>query len=193
MRKITLQALSLLIVPFMLLVYSNCQKKKKIRMLKENVETLASGIVHYRTADSLNAVQVGRLTLTKRELKERESELLKRIENMDIKIGRLNAVLETHSESKTKIRTVIRDSIINDTTVLKCLKFDDNYFYIDACLDADTLTGVLRYRDTLIQVLHRVPRKIWFIKFGTKAVRQDAYFANPNATITYSRYIELKK
>lgn len=193
MNKIILRALSLLIVPFMLLVYSNCQKNKKVRMLKESVETLSTGLVHYRTADSLNAVQVGRLTLTKRELKERESDLLKRIEKLNIKINRLNTVLETHGEAKTEIRTIIRDSIINDTTVLKCLKFDDNYFYIDACINSDTLTGTLRYRDTLIQVLYRVPRKIWFIKFGTKGVRQDAYFSNPDATITYSRYIELKK
>lgn len=177
----------------MLLTYANRKLRNEVRRTRENVETLQEGITRYRTSDSLNAISVGRLTLTKREMKEREADLLQQVDKLNIKVRRLNAVLETQSEAKAEVVTILRDSVINDTTVLKCLKYDDNYFRIDACIHADTLQGTLRYTDTLIQVLHRVPRKFWFIRWGTKAVKQDAYFANPNAVINYSRYIELKK
>lgn len=193
MKNLTLMGLLIMVVSILLLMYANRKLRNEVRRNRENVETLQEGIVHYRTSDSLNAISVGRLTLTKREMKEREADLLHQVEKLNIKVRRLNAVLETHSEAKAEIITILRDSVINDTMVLKCLKYNDNYFSIDACIHKDTLQGSLRYTDTLIQVLHRIPRKFWFIRWGTKAVKQDAYFANPNAVINYSRYIELKK
>lgn len=193
MKNLTLMGLLIMVVSILLLMYANRKLRNEVRRNRENVETLQEGIVRYRTSDSLNAISVGRLTLTKREMKEREADLLNQVEKLNIKVRRLNAVLETHSEAKAEIITILKDSVINDTTVLKCLKYNDNYFSIDACIHKDTLQGSLRYTDTLIQVLHRIPRKFWFIRWGTKAVKQDAYFANPNAVINYSRYIELKK
>lgn len=193
MKYLKLTGLLVIVIPILILMYANRKLRNEVQRTRENVETLQQGIIHYRTSDSLNAISVGRLTLTKREMKEREVDLLKQVEKLNIKVRRLNAILETHSEAKAEIITILKDSVINDTTVIKCLKYDDNYFSIDACIHKDTLEGSLRYTDTLIQVLHRIPRKFWFIRWGTKAVRQDAYFANPNAIINYSRYIELKK
>ncbi len=46
--------------------------------------------------------------------------------------------------------------------------------------------------DTLIQVVHRVTRQFWFIKWGTKAIRQDIVSKNPHSQIVYTEYIELK-
>lgn len=46
--------------------------------------------------------------------------------------------------------------------------------------------------DTLDQAVHRVPHRFWFIKWGTKAIRQDIVCRNPYSQITYSEYIELK-
>lgn len=193
MKNLTLMGLLIMVVSILLLMYANRKLRNEVRRNRENVETLQEGIVRYRTSDSLNAISVGRLALTKREMKEREADLLHQVEKLNIKVRRLNAVLETHSEAKAEIITILKDSVINDTTVLKCLKYNDNYFSIDACIHKDTLQGSLRYTDTLIQVLHRIPRKFWFIRWGTKAVKQDAYFANPNAIINYSRYIEIEK
>jgi len=48
-------------------------------------------------------------------------------------------------------------------------------------------------RDTLYQVVHRVPRRFLFIRWGTKGIRQEMVNCNPHAEITYSQYIELVK
>ncbi|WP_350308236.1 DUF6549 family protein [Gabonibacter massiliensis] len=48
-------------------------------------------------------------------------------------------------------------------------------------------------RDTLVQIVYRVPRKFLFIRWGTKAIRQEVISKNPYSKITYSRYIELRK
>lgn len=193
MKNVKLIGLLLVVAFIFLLIYTNRKLCKEVRQAHENVETLQEGMTRYKTSDSLNAISVGRLIMGKRDLQKREADLLEQVEKLNIRVRRLNAILETQSEAKAEIITILKDSVINDTTVIKCLKYDDNYFSIDACIHEDTLQGSLRYTDTLIQVLHRIPRKFWFIRWGTKAVRQDAYFANPNAIINYSRYIELKK
>lgn len=167
--------------------------RTKIDVYKNNEVTLKEGIRRYVTQDSLNAIQIGKLILSKKEFKTQESALLEEIKKLKIKVGRLNAVLETQSEVKTQMVIVFHDSIIELNKVVKCLEYDDNYFKINACIENDTLKGELTYRDTLIQVIHRVPRKFLFIKFGTKAIKQEAYFKNKNAHIAYSRFIEIKK
>lgn len=167
--------------------------REELSETKENLETIQNECTRYQTLDSLNVIRVGRLTLSKNELKKRESELLEKVEKLDIRLRHMNAIIETKSEANAEVITILRDSIINDTTLIKCLTYDDNYFKIDACIKADTLTGTLAYRDTLIQVFHRVPRRFWFIKFGTKAIKQDAYLSNRNASIVYSKFITLKR
>ncbi|WP_353739197.1 DUF6549 family protein, partial [Muribaculum intestinale] len=47
--------------------------------------------------------------------------------------------------------------------------------------------------DTIKQIIHRVPKKFWFIKWGCKAIRQEVVSTNPHTKITYTEYIELKK
>jgi hypothetical protein len=48
-------------------------------------------------------------------------------------------------------------------------------------------------RDTLVQLVHRVPRKFLFIPFGTKAIRQEVTTKNPHTEITYTEYIVLRR
>ena len=56
----------------------------------------------------------------------------------------------------------------------------------------DTLMLDYRSVDTLHQVIHRVPRKFLFFRFGTKGIRQEVWSSNPHTRLVYSEYIELK-
>ena len=47
--------------------------------------------------------------------------------------------------------------------------------------------------DTLRQVVHRVPRRFLFIRFGTKAVRQEIVSSNPHTRIVYAEYVRFAK
>lgn len=46
--------------------------------------------------------------------------------------------------------------------------------------------------DTLVQIVHRVPRRFLCFRFGTKAIRQEIVSRNPYAKIVYAEYVELK-
>ena len=46
--------------------------------------------------------------------------------------------------------------------------------------------------DTLMQIVHRVPKRFLFFRYGTKAIRQEVVSKNPHTRIVYSEYIELK-
>ena len=48
-------------------------------------------------------------------------------------------------------------------------------------------------RQSLHQVVHRVPRKFIFIPYGTKAIRQEVWLSNPNTELVYTEYIELSR
>ena len=47
--------------------------------------------------------------------------------------------------------------------------------------------------DTLRQIVHRVPRRFLFIRFGTKAVRQEIVSSNPHTRIVYAEYVRFVK
>lgn len=56
----------------------------------------------------------------------------------------------------------------------------------------DTLNVSIAVRDTIVQVLHRVPRfKFLGIWFGTRGVRQEIISKNPHASITAAEFIEI--
>lgn len=43
--------------------------------------------------------------------------------------------------------------------------------------------------DTLHQVVHRVPRRFLFFRWGTKALRQEIHSSNPSTRIIYTDYV----
>ena len=64
---------------------------------------------------------------------------------------------------------------------------------MEGCLFNGEFSGLIVSRDTLVQVVHRVPRQWLFFKWGTKGIRQEIMSKNPHTEITYAEYIELKK
>jgi hypothetical protein len=167
--------------------------------LTGNQNALLSDIRHYLTKDSLNVASVERLQFTKSELERYNSDLVKTVEDLNIKVKRLQSVSQTATKTVYKVETVFKDSIIvnyKDSTVvldtLRCVNYKDAYLTFEACEQSDTLNAFIESRDTLITIVHRVPKRFWFIRFGTKAIRQEVLSKNPHSKISYPEYIELK-
>ena len=53
--------------------------------------------------------------------------------------------------------------------------------------------GRIRSVDTLRQVVHRVPRRFLFIRWGTKALRQQIVSSNPHTRIVYTEYVRIER
>lgn len=67
------------------------------------------------------------------------------------------------------------------------------WIHIEGEVRRDTLLLDYHSIDTLHQIVHRVPRKFLFLRFGTKAIRQEIVSSNPHTKIVYSEYIELRR
>lgn len=160
--------------------------------LEANQRTLLSDVEFYRTRDSLSAAGAERLQLSNREFERYCGSLKKEVEALQVKVGRLQSVAQTGVKTEYIVQTVVRDSIRGHADTLRCLSFSNGYLEMDGCLHGAQFTGHIATCDTLIQVVHRVPRRFWFIRWGTKAIRQEIVSKNPYSRITYSRYIEIK-
>ena len=120
-----------------------------------------------------------------------------RIEDLNIKLKRVQAATTTATQTKVEIKTVIRDSIIyvdsSRIATLPAIKWQDPWVKVDGIIMPDSTVDLsIQSVDTLYQVVHRVPKKFWFIRYGTKAIRQEITSSNPHTKIVYSEYIELK-
>lgn len=175
----------------------SCQEVRKDRgRLSDNQRALMSEIDFYRTNDSLSVASVERLTLSNREFTRYCCKLEETVSNLNLKIKRLQSVSQTATETEYQVKTEIRDSIVElpgriDT--LPCIDYRNNYLTLSGCFKNNQFDGIIHTRDTIEQIVHRVPRKFWFIRWGTKAIRQEVISKNPYTRITYTEYIELKK
>lgn len=174
---------------------SNLRQEKE--RLTGNQEALMEEVQYYQDEAGRNAASVQRLELSKAELEAYNGELTQRIEDLNIKLKRVQAATTTATQTKVEIKTVIRDSIIyvdsSRIATLPAIKWQDPWVKVDGIIMPDSTVDLsIQSVDTLYQVVHRVPKKFWFIRYGTKAIRQEITSSNPHTKIVYSEYIELK-
>ncbi len=157
---------------------------------------LLENVVYFRTKDSLSAAGVERLQLTKRELESRNAELAGTIKDLGVKIRRLESAATNVSRTSVNISAPVRDTVvIVDSVFVPARTFDwrDAWMSVSGTVTDAGVNCSVRSVDTLVQVVHRVPRKFLFFRWGTKAIRQEVVSRNPHTEIVYTEYVELKK
>lgn len=75
----------------------------------------------------------------------------------------------------------------------KVFRWSDRHVSVDGVIRDDSASCRVVSVDTLQQIVHRVPRRFLFIRWGTKAIRQEVVSSNPHTNIVYTEYIELKR
>jgi len=195
----------IIVLAFALLAMTkiNNNNVKERDRLSENQAALLSDVKFYKMLDSLSAASVQRLTFTNRELKEHRRDLITTIEGMHIKVTRVNAASTTSVKSQNKIQVLVRDSIRileaipyktqERIDTLQCIEYSDQWLTISGCQEKNEFTGIIESRNTIDQVIHRVPHKFLFFRWGAKAIRQEVVSRNPKSIITFTEYIEIKK
>lgn len=166
--------------------------KKEIVRLGDNQRSLLSEIELYRTKDSLSVASIERLQLTNREFERYCTDLKLQVEELGIRVKRLQSVSQTATSTNYPIYIPVRDSV-RDRDTIRCINYRSPYLDISGCMDGDNFSGQISSRDTLIQAVHRIPHRFWFIKWGVKAIRQEIICKNPFTNISYATYIEMKK
>lgn len=166
--------------------------------LEANQRSLMTDVEYYRTRDSLSAAGVERLTLTNREFRRHAEELERSVEDLQLKLRRLQSASRTAVTTAYPVETQLRDTVIlrdtlNIRDTVSLLQFENPWLTLDGILEDNIFRGRIESRDTLVQLIHRVPRRLWFIRLGTKAIRQEVSTRNPYSRITFTEYIELKR
>lgn len=160
--------------------------------LQANQEALLSDVELYRTRANESAASVDVLQLTLDEFKEHRAADALRIEELGIKLRRAESYAKSATLSAYEERLPLRDTIILRDTV-RIFEGGDAWSTMSGSITKDSITYSLHSVDTLHQVVHRVPRKFLFFRFGTKAIRQEIVSSNPHTELVYSEYVELPK
>ena len=164
------------------------------RRLERNQHALLSDIELYRTKAGESAASVEVLELRIREFDELRARDAEEIRSLGIRLRRAESYAVSASESEAVVEAPITDTIyLHDTVVVPRFVYDDRWLSIVGELQHDSVRLALRSVDTLHQVVHRVPRRFLFFRFGTKAIRQEIWSSNPHTRLVYSEYIDLRK
>ncbi len=191
---IALSLFSLMIIQTIRLNHSQNERTR----LQSNQSALLNGIEHYKTADNLNAVKIQTIELSKREMKEHESELVTTIEKQGIKIKRLESLTQIKTETKIEFKTVLKDSLVyvpgkDSLVTMKCMEYRDPWINFSGCYESDTFAAKIQIPVNLDIIAHRIPKQFLFFKFGVKSVDIDIISLNPYTDIAYAKNIRLKK
>lgn len=196
MKRYLILGVLLLAAALVLALRNNARLRADRSRLEDNQRALIDAATYYKTQAGTSAASVERLTLTVAEVKAQRDDLTKTCDLLRVKLRRLEAATTTATQTDIEAHAPLRDTILivkNEPIRTQAFRWADAWVSIDGLLQRDSVVCRIRSIDTLRQIVHRVPRKFLFIRWGTKAIRQEIASSNPHTKIVYSEYIELKR
>lgn len=163
--------------------------------LSNNQTALMKGVKIFKTQNGNYAALVDVLTLKVSELTDRNTSLEQTARELRIKLKRVQSYSQTATSTTIGVTTPVKDSAIihqGKRDTFKCIDYRDNWVRLQGCYLVNNFAGTIAIKDTIRQVVHRVPKQWWFIKWGTKAIRQEVVSSNPYTKIAFTEYIEVK-
>lgn len=201
LKNLLLLALSIILVA---LLCALGRSEEERRRHSANSEALVAQNNSLRTALSSTNLSLQRLRMTVGELEEFRREDAQLIEQMGIKLRRARSL--TLLEGITKLEEEVLTAGRGDTLAaelegervallsdsLSRLVWRDAWVGLDVAVTGRGARLSLEVRDTLFQVVHRVPHRWWIFSWGTKAIRQEIRSSNPHTRLVYAEYIEIE-
>lgn len=193
------------------------------RRIQSNNEVLTDSVEFYRTASGKHAASRQVLELRASELERYNAQLAATVRELRIRTRRLETAATTATRTEVQITAPLEpagpqpsawekygagvrraaDSVkaaldrkfsgLPKVPEAKVFRWSDRHVSVNGMIRADSVSCHVESVDTLQQVVHRVPRRFLFIRWGTKAVRQEVVSSNPHTNIVYTEYIELKR
>lgn len=172
--------------------------------LKENQSFLLhNGEVEIKqTNTGCSQASVPALTLRPSEFRRSGDTLLRTAKAAGIKVSRISeaatAATTTHVDFDARVfRTVVhdtlRDTVLCSASPLPALSWNDPWVSLSGTIADSIFHGSLTSNDTLDIIVHRIPKRFLFFRFGCKQVRMDIISRNPHTRLTYARYYQLMK
>jgi hypothetical protein len=177
--------------------------------LKENQNLLLhNGTVEIKqTNTGSSQASVPALTLRPSEFRRSGDTLLRTAKAAGIKTSRISEAATASTTTSVEFKTRIFQTIVHDTvrdTVARSLttflpsrqlqlSWNDPWVSLSGTITDSIFHGSITSVDTLDIIVHRVPKRFLFFRFGCKQVRMDIISRNPHTRLTYARYYQLMK
>ncbi|MBE6194676.1 MAG: hypothetical protein E7140_02965 [Rikenellaceae bacterium] len=169
---------------------------REVARLRNNNEALTTETTLYRTRLDESAASVVALQHKLKEYREQHAHDTKRIKALGVRLRRVESIATAASQTKIETVTPLHDTLFLDRLLpdtASIFRWSDNWVRIEGTIRNGKAECRIESIDTLRQVIHRVPRKFLFFRYGTKAIRQEIISSNPHTRIVYAEYIELPK
>ena len=198
-------------------------KRAERRRVQSNIEVLTDSVEFYRTECGKHAASRQVLELRASEMERYNAQLTAQVRELRIKVRRLEAAATTATRTEVQITAPLEpagpqptawekygagvrraaDSVkaaldrefsgLPKVPEAKIFRWADRHVSVDGIIRTDSVSCHVTSIDTLRQIVHRVPRRFLFIRWGTKAIRQEVVSSNPHTQIVYTEYIQFTK
>ena len=183
------------------LLFFTCRHyRAENRRLVENQTALAADVTRYRTRLGAEAASVQALRLRCGEFEALHAADAEEIRRLGLKIRRLEAAAKTVTATEAEIRTPLRDTVVVRSgdphpvrDSVRLFRWRDPWVTVEGRIGRDSAVCRIRSIDTLRQVVHRIPRRFLFIRWGTKALRQEIVSTNPHTRIVHAEYVKIER
>lgn len=195
MKKVFIVTVGVLVAALIVSVVGLRKERAEKARFKANQTALLSKVDTLTTESGKHAAEVLKLTLTANELKKSNAQLKATADELHIKLKRVQSASTSATKTEIKVVTQMRDSIVyrdSIITPIKVFSWRDAWTDINGMIEKDSVDLSVQSVDTLTTIVHKVPHKFWFIKWGCKAIKQTVISSNPHTKITYTEYIEVK-
>lgn len=197
-------AFLILIVALALFVQLYLDTAADRNRIKQNQSLLLhNGMVEVSETNTGNShASAPALTLRTSEFKDSGDTLTKVARQIGIKLSRISeaatAATTTAADITTPVwhttdtATVSTDSLYRPDSLV-CFSWHDSWLSLSGCVSDSIFRGSVTSTDTLDIIVHRIPKRFLFFRFGCKQVRMDIISRNPHTRLTYARYFQLIK
>ena len=170
---------------------------KENARLENNNYALIESVKTYRTKADESAASVQVLRLKVGEYEELRAADAERIRKLKIKLKRLESASKSVTKTAVDITVPLRDTVILRDTLrlhdtVRLFRWRDSWVTVDGVIDNDSVSCSVSSVDTLHQIIHRIPRRFLFFRYGTKAIRQEIVSSNPHTEIVYSEVVSFR-
>lgn len=168
----------------------------EVARLRNNNEALTGETKLYKSRLGESAASALALQLELDEYRAQHASDMKQIKALKVRLRQVESVATAATQSEIEAKAPLRDTIITErlvTDTLSLFRWSDRWVNIEGVIRDKCVECHIQSVDTLRQVIHRVPHRFLFFRYGTKAIRQEITSSNPHTRIVYAEYIELPK
>ena len=172
------------------------------RRLEQNQTALASDLHHYRTRLGEEAASAQALRLRCAEFERLRDADAARIRALGIRLRRLEAASKHVTRTEVTLRAPLGDPLLQPAAPtqdplrrtpheallpdsLRRFRWSDPWVTVEGILGRDSVACRIESRDTLRQIIHRIPRRFLFIRWSIR--NTSGSNGNPSAEALSAR------